>query len=59
MNFFKRLQNIYKLGELEPMKVGEQLQIGDTYTALKKPNMAQIISMRNPIKEIINEEQHG
>lgn len=61
ISILKRLSNLYKLSELQPMAVGEKGKEGDVITVLKKEkkfNPAQIIKKRiDPLDEINNENK--
>lgn len=54
MNLIKRIKNLYNLSEIELPKKDKEL-ITNILTQ-EKPRMAQIISMRDPVKEILKNE---
>lgn len=54
MNLLQRLKNLWKLSEVEVTIKDDKLTV--LPKVQKKPHMAQIISRRDPIKEILKEE---
>lgn len=58
MNLIKRLHNIWKLSEYIPTIDYPYIKhdVGDKFTTLVKPRMAEIIRKRDPIAEALKEE---
>lgn len=55
-NIAKRLKNLWKLSAYEPQEDNTLLPVGTKVVQqiVKKPAMAQIIRMKNPVDEALN-----
>ncbi len=58
MNLIKRLKNLYRLSEYNPLSINQKLEIGDIVAPLvKSSEKAQIIKRkRDPVEDFIKEK---
>lgn len=62
MNLLKRVKNLWRLSEYQVPPVGVKYSEGDLiipelYTPVEKPRMAQIIRMKNPLEEVLKNNE--